>query len=326
MKKNFVILFVFIFSAFLGYSQENKKTDLEKDNIKGKVKYIEESTYYLNQSFYYHGKKEDSHREYKITKYNPNGNIEHKIIRGYCDDRIIIPLRTISYKYNSKGQKQECIELKDSIEINDKYIYDSIGNLVEKASYDRLQGLILRIKYIYDSKNNLVEIYRYWNKSDSLTRRYVYKYNDSIAEKVHYVYNDKGQIIKEDYNYIFTEENCTHYKYDSKGNQISLISYADNKIYYRSERKYDDNNNLIEKRSYDSKDSLSSKQTMEYKYDKRSNWIWQKFLAGDKNNEDRIIERRIVYYGDKDENNYPLWDNPNYKAEEIETENMKVKF
>lgn len=326
MKKNLVILFVFIFSAFLGYSQENKKSDLEKDNIKGKVKYIEESTYFP-KGLFCNGKEMDIHREYKITKFNRDGNIEHEIIRGYHDyNRRITPLKTIIYKYNSRGQKQECFELKDSIVINDKYIYDSIGNLIEKASYDRLQELILRIIYRYDSKNNLVEIYRYWNKSDSLTRRYVFKYNDSIAEKIHYVFNDKGQVIMESYNYFFTEGDCDHYKYDSKGNQISLISYSNNKIYYRSERKYDDNNNLIEKRSYDSKDSLSLKHTMEYKYDKRSNWIWQKFLAGDKNNEDRIIERRIVYYGDKDENNYPLWDNPNYKAEEIETENMKVKF
>lgn len=315
MKKNLVILFVFIFSSFLGYSQENKKSDLEKDNIKGKVKYIEESTYFP-KGLFCNGKEMDIHREYKITKFNRDGNIEYEIIRGFHDLwGKIKPLKTIIYKYNSNGQKQECSQIDNEISVVDKYFYDTKGNLIEKTFYKRLRDRIGTSKYKYDSNNRMIEVARYWD-------------DGSLESRESYSYNKKGQIVTKKYysDFGYYAISYDELKYDSKGNNIESIFYIKDKKDRSSYFKYDDKNNIIESRYWNKNDSLFSTTNIQYKYDKKSNWIWKKYIDGFDSSGDQIIERRIVYYGDKDENNYPLWDNPNYKAEEIETENMKVKF
>lgn len=308
MKKNLVILFVFIFSAFLGYSQENKKSDLAKDNIKGKVKYIEESTYYL-KGYLDNNEIKGNHRTYKITKFNMEGNIEHEITKGLIDYPRIIPLRTITYRYNSAGKKIEQKYIEDSCIINN-YIYDEVGNLIQEDYYQFFFKRAGKIINKYDSVGNLIERCMY-RKDETLNSKTLYKY-DSLGRNI-----ETKNLVGIIGNFIS--------KYDSNSNEVDILGYDDDSNEGEEIRIYDKYRNILEYRYYKN-DSLLCKRTIKYKYDKRFNWVWQKTNEIYNENKYIIIERRIVYYGDKDENDYPLWDNPNYKAVEIKTENMRVKF
>jgi len=100
------------------------------------------------------------------------------------------------------------------------------------------------------------------------------------------------------------------FEYDSIGNIIEKNLFnSDGSFNNRYTFKYDLKGNELEFRWYNSDGSLKGKEEYIYEYDKKNNWI-KKI----KNKSNYIIERKIVYYGDKDENNYPEWDSPSFKG------------
>jgi len=242
MKKIYLLLILIATVSICGCNKEVKKNDLnnEKKNdlkeygFKGKVKYVEEKTYYVMKKF---GEaQKDKLKEYRLISFKKDGYILNE---------------TSSY-----GIK--------------KFKYDSNGNKIEASLHNSSGSLDWKTKYKYNSKRNKIEA-NFYNSDGILEGKSKYKYDSkiNIIEENHY-YSDGTLYLK------------TIYKYDLKGNKVESCNY-----------------------SFDG--SLDMKETYKYVYDSKENWI-KKIVKDENGGAKEITERKIVYYGDKDENNYPQWD------------------
>lgn len=162
--------------------------------------------------------------------------------------------------------------------------------MIEKTHCDDDGSLINKETYINDSKGNIIEMNTY--------------YASGGTGKTTYQYDSKGNLIEEVFHSGLKGK--ITYKYDSKGNMIEENISDDMKIVFS----YDSNGNMIIKQIvYGLGAGTYYKYEYEYEYDSKDNWI-KKIEKNKKGEAIRIIERKIVYYGDKDENNYPQWDTP----------------
>lgn len=270
-------------------NKENKNSDLADMGLKGNVKYIEERGYSAIEKF---GKIEkDKNRNYSLYSFNKDGNIINIL-----NSSIIT-----TCKYDSKGNKieQYYYELDGNLAGKSIYIYDSKGNMIEKDNYNPDSSLDHKYIYKYDSKGHRVEE-NYYNSEGMLNFKSINKY-DSKGNLISSIsYNQFGEIdYKETYKYDL-DDNCIEF---SRGNGQSFI-------------KYDSKRNMIEENMYDEDGSLFNKSTYEYTYDNKDNWI-KKIFINKEGNAYYIIERKIVYYGDEDESNYPEWDSESFKGVKI---------
>lgn len=162
----FLSLILIIF--FLGSCKKVKiiTTDLEyvsKDNLLGKVKTINESSY--DASFF---------TELRDIYNNP---LAHK-----------------KYKYNKLG---DIIEYKESCIVNDKevgkyvtYMYND-KNLLDKINtYESLDCNTTTKNFIYNSHNVLKEEIIYFNNALNLKKQYSYNEDNSLKEITIYCYNN----------------------------------------------------------------------------------------------------------------------------------------
>ena len=301
--KKFSVLLLLVSFATICFAQENKKNDLDISSLKGNVKYVEQSNYYpkekviTDDSVFY----KPAHRQYSIIKYNKDGNIDHAIIKGQAYGfGSKIQLEQWINKYNEKGNKIESNCLQEGVYgINYKYDYDEQGNMIKESSFIKNNSPGQSSIYKYDSKGNNIDM-SCFDEKDQFLFRDTYEY-DSI-----------GNIIKQNSfgkNNEFDGYNI--YKYDKKGNKIERNYYNKNdSLGARNYYKYDKQGNKIEEKNYKTNGDLREINTYKYKYDKKFNWIEKKSIYGN-NNANVTIKRKIVYYGDKDENNYPSWDDVN---------------
>ena len=313
--KKFSVLLLLVSFATICFAQGNKENDLDVSNLKGNVKYVEQSNYYpeekviTNDSVFY----EPAHRQYSVIKYNKDGNIDHAIIKGQSYGfGSKIKSEQYIYKYNEKGNKIESNYSREGVlDINYKYNYDEQGNLIKECSFYKDNSFGQIFTYKYDSKGNKIDMSSFYEE-------------DQLLYRNTYEYDSKGNIIKQN---SFGKDNgfngYTIFKYDEKGNKIERNYYNKNDtLEAKTCYKYDKQGNKIEAKNYKANGDLKEINTYKYKYDKKYNWIEKKSISGN-NNVNETIKRKIVYYGDKDENNYPSWDDVNYKAEEIKTEGVK---
>jgi antitoxin component YwqK of YwqJK toxin-antitoxin module len=264
-----------------------KKTDWEKDGLKGKVKSIREITYEAVEKFG------------KLTK----GEI-------FCDESGCFVYQR---KYDTKGNKIEENRYYSNGSLDDKYTYkyDDKGNLTEENRYKSNGSLDWKKTYKYDGKGNRTELNIY-DSDGSLDREYTYKYDD------------KGNLIEENYYNSNGSLSWKYtYKYDGKGNNIEYNVYEDGSLDSKKTYKYDDKGNCIEMTEYNSDGSLKKKDTYKvavqddevkknihklldgifssnktYKYDDKGNWIEE--ISYDEIYYDTdtpiITERTIEYY------------------------------
>lgn len=308
--KAFVLLFIVL---ILSFSSENKQqNDLERSNLKGKVKTLRQISYHA------------------IDKFG-------EITKGDIDGSGILAPGEYYNKYNDKGFLTESIAKYfdgDTLIFQEIYTYDGYGNEIE-IYQSNSEGEIGKETHKYDDKGNPIELNRYY-PVDSLeaTWRYTYKYddNDNIIEEttytngssegrlVTYTYDDKDNLTEVS---VYTTVGILHwkntYKYDDKGNETEMNSYSyDGSLSWKEISKYDDNGNKIESNrfnpyatdfkyiyKYDDKNnlieehtyydgSLSKYEIYKYDYDKKNNWIKQiHFIDGIPK---YIIERQIEYY------------------------------
>jgi hypothetical protein len=307
MKKILVLLLLVSFAS-ISFAQESKKNDLALLNLKGNVKYIEESTYNQNEN-------KEVNRTYKLKKYNKDGNLEYELTKGLeMFPGFSKELWKFAYKYDNKGKKTLCYRTQGDSYGIDKYVYDVKGNKIEYNSYDNSDKLVCTRKYKYDEKENLID-----------SRLY---FGDFLNDGRIYEYDKKGVLKKETCLGITLEGHYLLYKYDEKGNKIESYFYnKKNSIENKTTYKYDEFGNVVMENNFKGSNTPDSKTIYNYKYDINYNWTRQEYKSsGKEKTETKIIERKIVYYGDKDENNYPSWDDINYKADEIKTEGIKVDY
>ena len=277
----------------------NKKNDLEKGRLKGRIKYVEEQTYFASEET---DLMEDRKLySYDLTSYNEEGNIIKHLWN--TEDAY----SNYIYKYDPTGKriKEEHLYSDDgSLSIKNIFIYDSSGQIIEDNQYDTDGDFMYRYYYEYNSNENLVIKNSVYKSGISLFS--ISKY-DSNGDEIEYKYYDSdGELWG---------KVCS--KYDSKGDIIGRNYYNSDGSLNRKERyKYDSNRNMIENMYYDSETKRSRRIFFEYELDNNNNWIAQFLIQGRKR--DKVAIRKIVYYGDKDENDYPDWDSPSYKGIEIQ--------
>lgn len=282
-----LIIFIFLLISILNTTFcQRYENDLTNDKIKGRVKYMEKKEWISNEKNCLFTENEMT--GHYIYKFDEKGNLVSLInmIKNYSFQYL--------YKYDLKNIIQQVL-IKDGIPLDTFLLkYDSYGNLIEINGYME-DGTVHKSSFKYDIKGNMIE-----NRE--------YKIDGSQFTKAIFIYDSLGNNIEKN-TYLTDGEwlNKFTYKYDLLGNKIESISgYRDGNPIYKETCKYNDKNYIIEVVNY-KKDWVVSWNEHNYEYDKQGNWIKEWIFDKKKSTLDRT-DRKFIYYGDKDQNDYPQWD------------------
>lgn len=258
------IIFMTVGLCFCSCKENNlgndSKTDLEEQNLNGKVKRVIEDSYYVEYKF---GEPQKGVRNsQKYFLFNEKGQLIQERHINYLEG--VVYSETIN-TYNDKGLELERSTFNSKGELNFRYSYqyDEKGNKTNEISYDS-DNKIDNNK-IFDEKGNKIEETYYDSKG---------KLESRTANK----YDEKGNMIEKEYFELdkLMEREKYVYKYDSKGNKIEVEgslydSEGELKDRMKNINKYDRKGNVIEEIRYDLSGDLNNKFT--YKYDKNDNEI-----------------------------------------------------
>ncbi|MFJ1427832.1 hypothetical protein ACILD6_04405 [Capnocytophaga canimorsus] len=276
-------------------SSVEKKNDLQKVELKGKVKSVRTAGYTVVEKF-------GEIRKGKITDLDDFINFgsffdSFNLIDGLC-------------VYNEKGDIIEINRYNSDGSLNWKgvYKYDNKGNKIEENGYNSDGSFVSKMIYKYDDKDNLIEenwsdssgniydgpTYKYDDKGNQIEKNH-YHSDGSFEGKQIYKYDDKGnQIELNNYNYDGDFVGKITCKYDDKGNKVEAEMHNDWNGFIRLIFKYDDKNNVVEMNMYDSKEGSEDKITFKYEFDTKGNWV--KLINYENDKPELIIEREIEYY------------------------------
>lgn len=182
------------------FSCTGKKNDLQRMNLKGKVKSVRQIPYRAVEKF---------------------GEVQKGAVEPFGDNMF--------WLFNEQGNKIEENRYKSDGSLNWKstYKYDDKGNQIEENSYKSNGSLDSKSTYKYDAKGNEIEKNVY-NSDGSLDWKHTYKYDAKGNEIEENWYNSDGSLSWK-YTYKYT--------YDKHGNWIEKIEYnEDNKPFRVTER------------------------------------------------------------------------------------------
>lgn len=187
------------------------------------------------------------------AKYNLKNKITEE--KWFKSDTLLIYRRETFYE-NDKVSAS--ISYNSNGEINSKalYEYDNRGNKI-KTKYigeNNLTKSILKYKYNNDRKKVKEETY---NSSGELTAIKTWKYDENGYKLEKTVFIPSSQNRKK-----------TTYQNDVHGNMIERVKYIDDVISYKSIYDYDQNNNQIMVKGYDSEKELKSESFSKFEDDK----------------------------------------------------------
>ncbi len=295
MRKIIFTIWALIFAVSCTANAQ-RKTDREKENLKGDVKLFRQTACKAIEKF---GKIQKGNQNNIImgSNYSIMYNRKGQILEKDNTDTYNVANNLLKekYKYDKKGtliSKQNIYvnvavmlySPRDAIKYtgNEIYEYDRKGNLRETKKYTSKKELSQRVTYKNDKKGRIVEEYTY-NSSGSLERKYTYKYDRRGNKIEENGYNPNGSL-----------EWKTTFKYDSKGNQIKIENYSsDGSLDNSYTFKHNSKGERIENNSYNSDGILNVKYTYKYKYDEYGNWV-EKVTY--KNNKPYSIEEREYEY------------------------------
>lgn len=222
-----------MFCLFSCDTTAQKKNDLQRQNLKGKVKSVKQFSYEVVEKFgeitkgINIGWSEDDN---SLSLYDDKGNLIEENLYNY--DRILL----LKYKnqYDDKGNLIEgnWYNPDGTLGFKSKYQYNDKGNKIEENWYDSDGKLIGKVKVQYDEKGNVIEETRYNS-------------NGKLSSKSKYLYDDEGNKIEENwYNAdgILGSKYKYQYKYDQQGNWTEQIEYENDipqKIKERTIEYYD---------------------------------------------------------------------------------------
>lgn len=280
----FILIFLVLISSFC-FSQ---KTDLQIENLKGKIKTMSSSNYDVNivEGQYKKGakKNESFFDDIIITDYDTIGN---KISETYIKtDNSVREILT--FKYN---QKHLLVEITKDKFGKEKFEYNEQNRLINHYDYDKNERIKNFTSYLYDKNGNLIEkryanyiSKHFYNPNKLLIRLEKYDTDEiSMAEIL------KSKIVSNNY---------FEYKYDTENRISEEFEISKN---HRNEQSYmyDNFGNILAEFIYiDKKSDGSSYRSIIrkyiYKYDEKGNWI-SRIQIVDK--EPRSLdERKIEYY------------------------------
>lgn len=284
LRSVFIVIMSFFLFSFGGTKHKN---DLQRNNLKGRVKATTELWYPVNMK----SRKIDTLPEKTIDTYDSIGNLLSSIIyqqdgKIFCGSSFTYdkPKRLIIEKYfDGESTRFRIIKYDNNLNwvIQDGYSknkiledilvrkYDSLGNEIEEMDFFET----IHVVGMYDSAGKVVG----QSESDSL-------HKDSI-------------VGMQD---VDSSWECSKwvYKYDFLGNRIEEDSYLNdtNKLSYKTINKYDDKNNQIQVCGYEEPSGkLHGRYICKYaNYDKEGNWTKKVRLHN--NVVEGITKRTIEYY------------------------------
>lgn len=138
------------------------------------------------------------------------------------------------YKYqNNKLVKETEYDYEDNISDEITYDYDENGNLKEMIHYDGVEKETIKTLHEYDEKGHRIETL-------------IYNTKGKLVEKHGFLYDEKGRVVEATEETPY-ENNNTTMQYDDKGNIIEQKEVnEDGEINHFVERKFDENNNLLQ--------------------------------------------------------------------------------
>jgi hypothetical protein len=289
--KKFTACLLPLFCLLLSSSAQapKKQSDLESDNVKGKVKQI-------TQKYYEAEEKEGRDtigQQYESTDRNFVINYNEK---GYITWATFYKTRsTLDYRYTFK--------------------YDNAGNRIEETWFDSDNALDYRITRKFSNMGHLLELKRYTDTTATYTEKYVYEpdpsgnpvktslydENDVLITMTTSIYDGYGNRIEDD-NFDGKGKSMGKvlYTYDSRRLKTSEDAYsADGNIMTKKKFQYefrgklsqqqnfDNNGKLVEKNvfvfndkgdenewtNFDRTGFVVYKYTYTYEYDAQGNWI-----------------------------------------------------
>ena len=325
MKKHPIISFLVLLTISIGCNNTNEfKNDLERLNLKGKVKTLKWTPYEAVEKFGEVTKGEIAIGENYSIVFNEEGNMIER--KKYLSSGK--PYEKYVYKYDSNHNLiEENYSSYGEFESKTKYKYDDRGKRIEKAEYNSEGSLSGKEVYKYDEKGNKIEIQNIasngdkygkgifkYNKKNKLVEKNYYRSDGNLIKKGIFIYNENGDLIEEkDSDKNFNMEVVAEYKdkgikiisHDSDDNINLQTKVVFNSNFFRKMAlKYKDilsmfdvvdDLDVAEGKVYDSKnDSLMTAVKYTYDYDMKGNWTKRIEYQNEKLK--GLVGREITYY------------------------------
>lgn len=304
MNTKFKIVFPLFLILFLSsYKKPIKRNDWLLDELKGKVKRIEETV----QNFDTVSSDKPGKPKQNIKTYNKKGyliaeenNTRDSIIYQrnnyfYNDSNQLIHWKRYnsdsslvmhySYYYlNKKGQQIEALQAldKDSYATKWKSFLITKGNRIEYSEYNSDIGTSLYKKYKFNRKGQIIS-WRNINTESQL------KFGGKKR------YNSRGNLRK--YKWFDSERHVygsVSYTFNKNGNLLKNIERYKGKPRCTFRYVYDNYGNCIQSNKYDIETKTSDTFVYEFTYDSAGNWI--KKIERRNNRIFCTIERKIEYF------------------------------
>ncbi|HEY9167891.1 MAG TPA: hypothetical protein VIN72_00210 [Lutibacter sp.] len=254
-----ILLLLSIFLISFNTTEKQKKNDLQKMNLKGKVKKLTYTRYTISWKL-----GEETKRETDCSNviFNKEGNKVEENQYLVPDCKVLES--KLEYKYNSDNDLigEYSYDFKGNLTYLKTYKYDYMGNLEQEVNFNpKFVDHTVTYNYKSDENGNQVE-WRGIGFFEPLTKMN-YDSNNNM------VYS-----LKYDRDMLMTESN--EYTYDSNGNNIDHVHrMLQLKAWKKFSFKYDNLRNVIEITEYEnnSYDKISNIEKHKYKYDSKENWI-----------------------------------------------------
>lgn len=269
--------------------------DINRYNLKGKVKSITEINYTLTGKYLTRILFNEEGFITEQSSYNPDGSLIRKWVNSYDNDNLKL--------------SRHCYVGKDSLSYILRYYYNRQGKLIWTKLYDPNEYLVSQYSTEYDDSLNVIRE-TFLGEDASYQHLVVHTYNDQnkVKEEIYidsvrnrtwkqiYQYNDRSQVkeiilkspddslIKTTrYTYLTNNKVDKAYHYNAKMELESVTDYA-----------YDKMENIIEILEHSHDNATHQDKTYQYSYDKQGNWT---FLSESVNHQPgNVITRKIEYY------------------------------
>lgn len=217
MRKTVLLLMILCFIGLLFSCTTKRENDLQRAELKGKIKAIREISYNAigNADTLVKGDIIDEQgAENYYTRYNEQGNII-SLIKYDKDNAVKYKWR---FHYDKKGRRQisaKCYEAQDIEEDSTSYVYDKKGNPVEYIHYTTDGKIKFRTVSKFNKKGNMVEEKVFDDKNLlKKSSKFRYKKNKLIEGQS---FDSSGKLLIR-----------SLYSYDKKGN-MQKMTMADGK-------------------------------------------------------------------------------------------------
>lgn len=281
MKKAYILFLAF--TLFLSLLMAVEKTDVQKKDLKGKVRKLstENTVYYFMENGYLESESYDYDEYYcgdVYYSYDGKGRLTSLEDEDYYDGTIYS--ETYTYDDKDRVKTKKYTEYADDITIT--YTYDVKGFLVEERSVDQDGALVRRKEYINDKNGNKINE-KQFDSEDKLERYFEFKYdknNNKIEEAL--------------FNPDRTLQNKHEYSYNANNKLIKETGWNSTAKTYTLVLSYDDKGNEIKREYTDLATNKTTVTVTGYVYDEKGNWKEKTTAVLDGIKE--TINRSISYY------------------------------